>query len=196
MSGAARKVAISLRPILPFAPLISILIAALSFIFSSCLATCCSHAIAALLDLGQHPVPHDDQVRRSRCFCGSSTTDSNSGENRCMIGMDVGGSTFVPHSGPANAPDEGRSQSPNALPVSDAKGDAAGSRGPARDPHRRPRLGASRRERMVPPPLPQPVAGVLDEPPQSAQVRRAEPPPPSAGGARPRAQGTLALSGT
>jgi len=26
-----------------------------------------------------------------------------------MIGMDVGGSTFVPHSGPANAPDEGRS---------------------------------------------------------------------------------------
>ena|ERR1700677_4830879 len=40
-----------LRPILPFAPVIAMRSAALSFIISPCLATCCSHAIAALLDL-------------------------------------------------------------------------------------------------------------------------------------------------
>ena len=88
--------AISLRPILPFAPVIATRSAALLSIIPSWPATDDSHATAVALDFSQHAVSHDDQVRRSRGSCGCGVTGSNGGENRCMIGMDVGSSLNHP----------------------------------------------------------------------------------------------------
>src|ERR1700677_574269 len=71
MSGAVRKAAISLRLILPFAPVIATRSAALPLIISLCLATRCSHATAAPLDLGQHPAdPELEGPRGSNQRCG------------------------------------------------------------------------------------------------------------------------------
>src|SRR4051795_1090465 len=81
-----------------------------------------------------------------------------------------------------------------ALPAPAAEGIAAGARRPKRHPERRAHLGAGRGERLVPTAPDVRLARLLDEPAQGEEIRGAVAPPPSAAGARLRAERRVALS--